>query len=68
MATSQNVDLVDTWLQGQSNKDAPYLLSDTFATVTDHHKHQKTNNSVSTSAYKDILISASERYKSHKAS
>ena len=67
MATSQYVDLSYTWMQGQSNKGASDLISDTFANVTDHHKRQKTNTSGSASANKDIPISASEGYTWHKA-
>ena len=66
MAASQDVDLADTWLWGQSNVGASDLLSDPFAIVTDHHKHQNKNSSVSDYNNKDISISVSEGDKSHE--
>ena len=68
MATSQDVNLEDTWILGQSNEGALDPLSDPFAIVTDNHKRKNTNTSESASANKEILISAYERDKSHKAS
>ena len=68
MATSQDVNLADTWLRVQSNEEASDPLSDPFAIVTDRHKHQKTNTYGSASANKDIPVSVSEGYKSHEAS
>ena len=60
MSTTQDVNLKDIWLQGQSDKGDSDPLSDTFAIVTDHHKRQKTYTSVSASANKDIPILASD--------
>ena len=67
MATAQDVDLSDTWLQGQSKKEASETLSDPLYILTYHHKHQKTNTSGSASAIKDIHISVSEGEKSYEA-
>ena len=68
MATAPDVDLADSWMQGQSNEGAPYPLSYPFGMVTDHHKRQKTNTSGYVSANKDIPISVSEGYKLHEES
>ena len=68
MATAQDVDLEDTWLSKKSNEGRSDPLSDPFAIVTDHHKHQKTNTSGSDSANKDIPIYVSEGVKLHEAS
>ena len=68
MTTSQYVVLAEIWMQGQSNEAASDPLSDTFAIVTDHHKHQKTNTSGSASANKYIPISVSEGDKLHEVS
>ena len=67
MATSQDVYLSDTWLQGQSNKGESYPLSYPFDIVTDHHKCQNRNTSGSASDNKKIPISVSEGDRSHKA-
>ena len=66
MATSQDVYLADTLLQGQSNKGASDPLSDLFAIVTDNHKRQKMNTSVLASANNDIPILVSKGYKLHE--
>ena len=68
MATSQDVNLAYTWLQGQSNKGELDPLSDPFAIVTDNHKRQKIITSGSASANKDIPISVSERDNYHESS
>ena len=68
MATSQDVNLAYTWLQGQSNKGVSDTLSDPFTIVNDHHKRQKTNTSLSESVNKDIPISVSKAVKLHEAS
>ena len=60
MATSQNVYMAYTWLRGQSNKGELDTLSDSFAVVTDHHKSQNLNTSVSASSNIDSPISVSE--------
>ena len=44
MATAEDVNLVDTWLNGPPRSvGAKDQLSDTFAVVTNHHKCQKIN-------------------------
>ena len=63
MATSQDFDLEDTWLQGKSNKGASDPLSDPFAIVTDHKKLQKTNTLGPDYDNKDIPILVSEGIK-----
>ena len=59
VATVKDVDLVDTWLQGQSDKEASDPLLNPFAIVTDHQKRQMTNTSGSASDNKKIPISFS---------
>ena len=44
MATTSDVDLADTWLNGTPKIGAPYQISDPFTVVTDHHKRRKTTN------------------------
>ena len=66
MATDQDVDLADTWLQGQSKEGLSDPLSDPFAILTDHHKRQKMNTSGYSSDNKDIPISVSEGDKLHE--
>ena len=68
MATSQYVDLGDTWMQDQSNEGASDPLSDPLAIVTDHLKRQNMNTSGYASSNKDIYVSVSEGDKSPKAS
>ena len=67
-ATAQDIDLADTWLQGQSNEGASDPLSYTFYIVTDHRKCQNTNTSGSASANKDIPISVPDGDNSCEAS
>ena len=43
MATTKDVNLVDTWFIGQSAEGTTGQLSDTFAIVNDHTKHPRTN-------------------------
>ena len=43
MATTTDVDLVDTWLNGQSAAGATDEISDPFAIVTDHAKRPRTD-------------------------
>ena len=43
MATTTNVDLDDTWLNGQSAAGATDQISDPFAIVTDHAKRPRTD-------------------------
>ena len=43
MATTTDVDLADTWLNGQSSAGATDQISDPFAIVTDHAKLPRTD-------------------------
>ena len=67
MTTSQDVDLVDTWLWGKSNEGASDPLSDTFTIVTGHNKHQNTNTSGYASVNKYTPISVYDGDKSNEA-
>ena len=68
MATTQDVDLEDTWLRGQFSEKASGPISDSFDIATDHHKHQNKNTSGYDSANKDTPISVSEGDKLHETS
>ena len=63
MATAQYVDFADTWLRVQSNKGAPYPISESFPFVNAHRKRKKTNTLGSASTNKYILISVLEGVK-----
>ena len=43
MATTTDVELADTWLNGQSAEGATDQISDPFAIVTDHAKRPQTD-------------------------
>ena len=60
MATAEDVNLADTWLNGPPGSlGAKDQLSDAFSVVTNHHKHQNTNTTGS-SPPKPNPISASQ--------
>ena len=65
MATTKDVNLEDTWFNGQFAEVATDQLSDPFAIVTDHTKRPRKNTPVSPSPSKIIHTSNSEGYNSH---
>ena len=60
MATSNDVNLAGTWLNGQYAVDAMDQISDPFAIVTDHTKHRKTDTRGYSSMSSNIHTSDSE--------
>ena len=60
MAKTKDVNLADTWLNGQSTVNATDQISDTFVIVTDHTKRQKTDTPGSSPPSINIHTSNSE--------
>ena len=60
MATYKYINLVETWLKGQSNVGVSDQISDPFEIVTDQQKFQNTNTPGSTSVSNKIPILASK--------